>query len=75
MPVTVLKSEDGYQLLKVSHAGEHGEIVREHHVVVDSNGELVQVGMTFEKAEELLRILTADTGADIMPERQRAVGE
>lgn len=68
MPVTELKSEDGYRLMKVSHAGENGGVVREHHVVVDPEGELVQVGLTYEKADELLKVLTVDSEIEQTPE-------
>ncbi|WP_111494339.1 hypothetical protein [Marinobacter bohaiensis] len=75
MPVTVLKNEDGYKLMKVSHSGEDGSVIREHHVIVDPDGELVQVGMTRPQADALLRALTVDIEARQMGASPVAVGQ
>ncbi|WP_148864192.1 hypothetical protein [Marinobacter fonticola] len=73
MPAMVVKDISGYKLMKISVVRENGEVTREYHIVVEPNGELFQVGLSYAQGLALLEEITAGIEEELQEHEAQAI--
>lgn len=73
MPATVVKDISGYKLMKISNVRDNGQVTREYHIVVEPNGDLFQVGLTYAQGLALLEEITAGIEEELQAQGEQVI--
>ena len=74
MPATVMKEISGYKLMKISDVRDNGRVTREFHIVVEPNGDLFQVGLSYAQGLALLEVITAGIEEELRAQGEQLIG-